>query len=194
MSNDIEDLNLMITREANEILYTLGLFNILKKYGNPHISGSYLLKMMTWRDLDIYLESDRMNDELFFELGKEISINLKPAKMSFRNELIGRTPHLPKGLYWGVYTTFFGQQWKIDIWAISSREFQKKLSEFEKLYSQIDSIKRKRILDLKSQLHSHHKYRKVFFSVDIYEAVVQDNIQTINQFKEWLIEKNGVEL
>ncbi|MFS1518810.1 hypothetical protein V1503_20450 [Bacillus sp. SCS-151] len=99
---------------------------MLKKFGNPQVSGSYSLKIMTWRDLDIYLESDTINVDMFFELGKEITLKLEPSKMSFRNELIGQTPHLPSGLYWGVHTNLFGQQWKIDIWTIYSEEVKEK--------------------------------------------------------------------
>lgn len=33
--------------------------------------------------------------------------------MSFRNELVGETAHLPNGLYWGVHTKLFDQKWKL---------------------------------------------------------------------------------
>jgi len=95
LSLKLNELNQEILKEAEEILYGLELFDILKKYGNPIVSGSYLLKLMTWRDLDIYLETDSIGTEDFFSLGKVISTKLNPSKMSFRNELIGKTPHLP---------------------------------------------------------------------------------------------------
>ncbi|MGE7692386.1 hypothetical protein ACQKMI_24840 [Lysinibacillus sp. NPDC097214] len=194
MSIDLEKLNSDILDEANEILYKLGLYDALKKYGNPQVSGSYSLKLMTWRDLDIYLETDTSNNDNFFELGKEISIKLKPTKMSFRNELIGKTPHLPNGLFWGVHTNLFGHQWKIDIWAIGSEEVKKKQNDVEEIKIQLDDIKRKSILELKKQLHSHPKYRKAFFSVDIYQSVINDNIESLSQFEEWLSRKSGIKL
>lgn len=194
LSIDLEKLNTEILDEASEILYTLGLYDSLKKYGNPQVSGSYSLKLMTWRDLDIYLDSDTLNNDIFFELGKEISIKLKPSKMNFRNELIGKTSHLPSGLYWGVHTNFFGHQWKIDIWAIGSEEIKKKLNDVEETKKKLDNIKRKSILELKNNLHSHPKYRKVFFSTDIYQSVINDNIESLNQFDDWLFEKKGIKL
>ena len=192
MSIDLEKLNTAILDEANEILYTLGLYDSLKKYGNPQVSGSYSLKLMTWRDLDIYLESDTSNNDSFFELGKEISIKLKPSKMIFRNEFIGKTPHLPNGLYWGIYSVLNGQQWKIDIWAIDSEEIQKKQNDVEEIKKQLDNNKRKSILELKSELHSHSKYRKEFFSIDIYQSVINDHVETIHQFDEWVLNKRGI--
>ncbi len=191
---DLEKLNEKILKEADEILYELGLNDSLKKFGNPYVSGSYLLKLMTWRDLDIYLESEAMDNETFFELGKEISIKLHPSKMSFRNELIGNTPHLPKGLYWGVHTNFFDQKWKIDIWAINSEEVKQKQSGVEKLKSKIDKYNRQSILELKNQLHSHPLYRKIVFSIDIYDAVLNNKITTLEQFKEWLYKKKEIKI
>lgn len=41
MDVDLETLNETILDEANEILYTLGLYDALKKLGNPQVSGSY---------------------------------------------------------------------------------------------------------------------------------------------------------
>lgn len=167
MTKDLEIINSTLIKEADDILYKLGLMNVLGKFGNPHVSGSYLLKMMTWRDLDIYLESNTIKEEDFFELGKELSIRLKPSRMNYRNELLGKTPNLPNGLYWGVYTNLFQQHWKIDIWAIDSKEYQNKRSESQKLSEMIDSAKRKTILQLKSQLDHHPKYRRDLYSVII---------------------------
>jgi hypothetical protein len=191
---DLHKLNEKILKEADEILYEFGLYDSLKKFGNPQVSGSYLLKLMTWRDLDIYLESETIDNETFFELGKEITMKLNPSKMSFRNELIGKTPHLPKGLYWGVHTKLFDQQWKIDIWAIDSEEVKQKQGGVEELKSKIDKYKRQSILELKNQLHSHPLYRKTFFSVDIYDAVLNDKIISIQQFKEWLYIKKEIQI
>ncbi|WP_214484765.1 hypothetical protein [Bacillus sp. SM2101] len=135
MSLELEKLNKEIMRESDEILYTMGLYDLLKKFGNPQVSGSYSLKIMTWRDLDIYLESDTINVDMFFELGKEITLKLEPSKMSFRNELIGQTPHLPSGLYWAVHINLFGQQWKIDIWTIYSEEVKEKQNVVKEINS-----------------------------------------------------------
>lgn len=194
LSVDIDKLNEKILNEADTILYDLGLYDLLNKFGNTEVSGSYLLKLMTWRDLDIYLDSEKIDNETFFELGREISIKLNPSKMSFRNELIGRTPHLPKGLYWGVHTTLFDQKWKIDIWAVHPKEIRQKQSGVEDLMSKIDNYNRQSILELKNQLHSHPLYRKTFFSVDIYDAVLKDKVTSLDQFKEWLYLKKKIKL
>ena len=190
----LEILNQKILNEADEILYRYELYDLLKKYGKPFITGSYLLKLMTWRDLDIYLKLDSMNSEKFFELGNEIMIKLDSHKMNYRNELLAKTPHLPKGLYWGIHTMLFDEKWKIDIWGIDSEQYKQKLTDIKDISTNINGIHRNSILSLKSQLHSHPLYRKKFFSKDIYDSVIYGQIQTLEEFKVWLYKKKEIKI
>src|SRR5215208_97296 len=98
METVLTDLNDKIKSEANLILNDKGISELLKLYGTPHLSGSYSLDLMTWRDLDIYLETNTITKEEFFLLGSKIAVALEPVKMSFRNEKIAKTFGLPKGL------------------------------------------------------------------------------------------------
>ena len=41
--------------EADNLLIETGLMDLLRHRGSVHVSGSYALRLMTWRDLDIYL-------------------------------------------------------------------------------------------------------------------------------------------
>ncbi len=124
----------------------------MNQYGIPHITGSYSLRLMTWRDLDIYLENDDLNEKDFFLLGKEIVSLLKPIKMSFRNERIAKTEGLPVGLYWGIY---LGDErngaWKIDIWGMDKKECLERLEFCNKLANKISPDSRIKILEIKSQ-------------------------------------------
>src|SRR5437867_12506587 len=98
MSKDLDQITKEIHAEADELLDQIGLRKILQKYGNVHVTGSYSLGLMTWRDLDIYLENGAITENDFFQLGREIANLLSPVKMSFRNERISKTPGLPIGL------------------------------------------------------------------------------------------------
>jgi hypothetical protein len=180
-----EELNEKISNEANYILKDLGLMEILQQYGQPFVHGSYSLNLITWRDLDIYLEDNELSQSKFFDLGKNLSTCLKPSKMNYRNELNGLSPHLPRGLYWGTYTTIVNEDWKIDVWAIDSSQFKQKQKEFAELQSKINETNRATILKIKSNFYQHPDYRKKFFSVDIYEAVF-NGIKSSEEFSIWL--------
>lgn len=191
--NDLEKLNSTLITEANEILHGYGLLQILSKYGNPIITGSYSLNLMTWRDLDIYLEANEMTEKRFFNLGKEIVLRLKAHRMHFRNEFIGRTPNLPVGFYWGIYTTLnFSDVWKIDIWAIDSKQLNLYQKELDDLKSKIDEEKRLNILVIKHHFCKHPEYRRKFAARDIYHAVIAENVKSTKEFSEWLRSKKGI--
>ncbi len=190
MSKDLIFLDKQIHEEANEILRKKGLRKILKQYGIPHITGSYSLGLMTWRDLDIYLENDDLSETEFFGLGKKIASSFNPVKMSFRNERIAKTEDLPIGLYWGIY---LGDErkgaWKIDIWAVDKKECQKRLEFCNNLANRITPDSRIKILEIKSQCWTDPQYRKNYTSNDIYTAVLDKNVNDIEDFKIYLRDK-----
>lgn len=105
-----------IRTEADDILRS-GLLSILDRHGEVHMVGSYVLGLMTWRDLDIHVVRENLDVRAFFDLGGEIARLLKPHRMHFRDESTVGTPGLPRGFYWGIY---LGDErngaWKIDIW------------------------------------------------------------------------------
>ena len=187
MSDDLQQLNRLIKQEADEILYEKGLMEILQAVGAPHVHGSYALDLMTWRDLDIYLQVENCPEADFFSLGAKICTVFRPVKMSFRNERIAKTQHLPNGLYWGVY---LGNErngaWKIDLWAVDRTEYAR-LSGYQ------DAIKKKltpahiaSILTIKSQCWNDPGYRRAFSSADIYDAVIEKNVCDMEGFRSFL--------
>jgi len=187
MNDSLLKLNELIKKEADEILFDKGLFKILNSYGIPNISGSYALDLMTWRDLDIYLEVENFAEKKFFELGGKICTAFDPVKMSFRNELIAKTKNLPTGLYWGIY---LGNEragaWKIDIWAVNTMECQRLIKYCTAIKQKLTSTTILQILDIKSQCWKDPEYRRSFNSMDIYNAVLEKNVTDIEGFKNYL--------
>lgn len=188
MDNTLLKLNVQIKREADELLYEKGLGDILERYGKPHISGSYDLNLMTWRDLDIYLEIKDFTQRDFFMLGSEISTTLQPVKMHFRNELIAKTNNLPLGLYWGVY---FGDEragaWKIDIWCVDAEECKRLLDFCAALKEKLNPATAIDIMTIKSHCWTDPQYRRRYASSDIYKAVLENGVRTIEDFQKTLI-------
>jgi hypothetical protein len=181
------NLNGLIKKEADEILIQKGLLAILNLFGKPHISGSYFLDLMTWRDLDIYLETENITETDFFLLGGKIASAFDPVKMSYRNERIGKTKGLPHGLYWGIY---LGNEragaWKIDIWVVDTAECKRLLNYCEDIQKKLTPEASLHILNIKSQCWKDPAYRRSYTSMDIYKAVLEKKITTIEAFKDYL--------
>jgi len=185
--NELLSLDTSIRNEADELIHEKGLHNILSEFGTPQYTGSYALRLMTWRDLDIYLASEDLTEEKFFELGKKIVSAFHPVKMSFRNERIAKTPGLPAGLYWGVY---LGNEragaWKIDIWAMNGAECMERLIHCDELNARLTEQDRLKILEIKSKCWQDPLYRKSYSSSEIYAAVLDNGVEDFLQFQKWL--------
>jgi hypothetical protein len=187
MIEDVSSLDILIRKEADQMLYEKGLFALLRNYGTPHITGSYDLELMTWRDLDIYLESNTISEAEFFELGKELVNLLDPVKMSYRNERRAATVGLPSGLYWGIY---LGDErrgaWKIDIWTMETEELGQRIKFCTNIKSRLTPDTKKAIMEIKSQCWTNPAYRRSFSSTDIYTAVLDHRITGMQEFENYL--------
>jgi hypothetical protein len=187
MSESPQNPNAIIKTEADVILYERGLIDILNLFGMPIVHGSYFLDLMTWRDLDIYLQVDNISISDFFALGERICDSFAPIKMSFRNELKAKTKGLPEGLYWGIY---FGNEragaWKIDIWAVSPSECQRLLQYCNSIKQRLTVETSQRIVAIKAECWQDAEFRRSYSSSDIYRAVLEHNIASRDQFKDYL--------
>lgn len=187
MSDNLNDNNHRIRQEADSILNEQGLLSILKSFGIPHVTGSYALNLMTWRDLDIYLESENISEEDFFKLGASINNRFSPVRMSYRNERINKSEGLPEGLYWGVY---LGDErkgaWKVDIWAMDAKQCKERLKFCNDIEAKLTDESRQIILSIKSQCWQDAAYRKLYSSNDIYKAVLKEGIKDMEGFREYL--------
>ena len=72
-------------READRLLED-GLMALLARHGEVHVVGSYALRLMTWRDLDIHLVREDASTSAFFALGGALAALLQPHRMQFRDD------------------------------------------------------------------------------------------------------------
>ncbi|MFW6281775.1 MAG: hypothetical protein ACOC1O_03145 [bacterium] len=181
-----------IKNEAEEILQE-GLYQILNKYGTPFITGSYYLDLMTWRDLDIYI--DVPNESKFFNLSFDLANYLKPDKMNYRNEINLDRPGKPSGLYLGIYAEIKQENWKIDLWGFKDSQIKKHKEDLYNLKQKVEKEDNKnKILQIKKEFCKHPLYRKKFFSMDIYNSVIENEVTSINKFKNWLKNNKNIKL
>jgi hypothetical protein len=185
--NELEKQNSIITSEADKILHHYGLLRIMNKYGKPVLTGSYVLRLMTWRDLDINLEINELTEKRFFRMGEEIASILKPYRISFRNEFLTGRAEMPLGFYYGIHTNILGslEKWKIDIWALDADQINRGNKELAELWAGIDNTKRLFILEIKNRFCKHPEYLHGIHSMDIYDAVIKHGIRTVEEFSTY---------
>jgi len=95
----------------------------------------------------------------------------------------------PRSMYIGVkYEDYLKNIWKIDI-RLLGKEFVT-TDAVEELIKTATEEHRKTILTIKSKVHDNPKYHKTFSSLDIYEAVIKQNISDLNEFHSYLDKNN----
>ena len=182
-----------IRQEAHRILTELGLEELLKGYGEPFVSGSYYLDLMTWRDLDIYI--DLIEENRFFQLTFELAHLLKPHRINYRNEIASGREGKPPGLYSGLYANLLGEEWKIDLWGLGEDLIDSFKKESRQLKDSIHQQGREAVvLAIKERFCHHPLYRRQFFSMDIYNSVIHHGVQSVEGFSDWLSTNKGVNL
>lgn len=182
-----------IRAEADEILWERGLHRLLAEYGEVYPTGSYALRLMTWRDLDLYLVAPDITVGAFFGLGRQIAELLGAPRMHFRNERVGHTAGLPRdGLYWGIY---MGDEragaWKIDLWAMDEEEHSRLQAYLDAIAARLSSKARRCILRIKSACWMRPGYRLRYSSQDIYEAVLDHGVADAGAFDAYLRVSKG---
>lgn len=179
-----------LQKEARELLEKINLIKFLSRFGGIEIGGSLDSGLMTWRDIDLGVISDDINDENYWEIVKYVyyledyyhSLYIQDFRKSVN-------PASPKGLYIGLKIKYLDNFWKIDIWYVKPRKKgDENFNDF--LKANLNGGNKKIILSIKSQVHENPKYRKDFYSVDIYNAVIRENVRDLEGFKEYL-KKSG---
>lgn len=170
--------------KANEILYNMNLLNILKKYGEVYIVGSYKMNLMAWNDIDIYVDNQTMDLEKLYNLSMEIFKTFNPIWFEGKQE---ECKVKGANYFLGFETTCTRELWNIDIWFFSKETINNTIKYNDNI---IDIIKdnpnmRMIITDLKKQLINSGVYGTQYSSIDVYDAVIKGKVKNVNQFFDW---------
>jgi hypothetical protein len=180
-------LNASLYTEADKMLKETGLGKIINEAGNKPV-GSYMMQTMTWRDLDFERSEDNPDWQRHLELGKRLMQLDWLWEIDDMNTYITRYfPDLPVGFYWGLRGDYpkGGQTWKFDLWTAREEEFERGLPRMAMWMSKLTEETRFYILAIKDALYNTLEYRRAIRSIHIYEAVLECNIHTLEEFREW---------
>jgi len=148
----------------------------LKEYGRAEIVGSVMNKLIVIKDLDIHLltsfDLKRVANEVYHKLSL-VNHNL--------NMEIEELQDSKNAVYISIKNYF---TWQIDIWITNNVKFTG-FDMVEELRNKLDDKKREIIIELKEY---YHKENLLFgeLSTIIYKAVINHNVENIDDFKEYL--------
>ncbi|MDE7303743.1 MAG: hypothetical protein K2N60_10545 [Oscillospiraceae bacterium] len=168
--------------QADYILYQCGLLEELKKYGCPHIIGSYRMDMMAWNDLDIDVENEKMSLDKLHNLSEYIIKTFRPVWYEAKEE---RTDENKTVWFHGFEMLLNGQLWNIDIWFFDKDTIEKAEQYCDSISRQVSDMPdlKQRITDIKQELISRRLYSfEQYTSMDVYNAVLNQQITNIDDF------------
>jgi hypothetical protein len=184
---ELFQLDRSIRLEADLMLKETGLGKIISEAGYQPV-GSYVMHTMTWRDLDFERTEESPDWQNHLEFGKRLMQIDWFWEFDCMNTFItSYFPNLPQGFYWGLRGEYpkGGPTWKFDLWAAREEEFERGLPRMAGWMSKLTDETRFYILAIKDALCNTIEYRRTIHSVDIYEAVLDCNIYTLEEFREW---------
>ena len=173
----------VIREQADTLLFKKGLYKILKKYGNVLLTGSYSLELMYKKDLDISLVSPNLTVKDFYKMGGEISELINPHSVYYRNTKVKEINGRPdNALYFG----FIFDDWKIDLWVVDKERTEGSEIYSNNILNKLTDEKRILILEIKKEYLDSKEYGKIFSSREVYDAVINKNIKSVKQFRDYI--------
>ncbi len=171
-----------LREKAEHILQASGLLEHLKAYGTPHIIGSLRMDMMAWNDIDIDIENDGMDLEKLYRLTRFVMDTFHPVWYEAREEADGGGKTV---WFQGFEAMIDGEKWNFDLWFFDRETIEKAETFCDGIAARATPAQRESITEMKRGLLARGLYSfEKFCSMDVYRAVLEENIQTIERFLE----------
>ncbi len=176
--------------EGTQLLNTLKLIDILPKYGQTRIVGSMALNLVTRKDIDIEVTGEVITKDDLAQISSDLIKNTPyRIKVTMIDNLDKHNLTNPQGLYLGI--EYYGEKpnkdtpWNIDTWFVQKEQaYGDKNTQITK--GKMNEELRQLILDLKTELLDDPDYRKKFYSFDVYNAVLDNNVTNMGELREYL--------
>lgn len=181
-----------IKSQADKLLQESKVTDIFVEYGDVTIEGSYALDVMLRPDLDIFIVSQTHDWNKILDIHQKIMSLKYFREIGFINWMDFEDKNLVslKGYYFQPKVPIDDQLWKLDIWCITPDQYKGSslTTHFKELLGD-DEGKKSIILEIKQAMREGRKYIKGVDGKLIYQAVLENGIKTIDEFKQFFINK-----
>jgi hypothetical protein len=184
-------LDAALRSEADQMLAQSGIGPILREAGYEAV-GSYVMKTMTWRDLD-FERYQEPNWGRHWEVGTRLAQTGWCVRLQCID--VYREAWHDFGYYWGLRVVPPDRKesappgdpmvWKLDLWTGRPKEFRPGLARRRTWGSLMTDEARSHILAIKEAMCEQPEYRKSLLSVHIYEAVLECGVRDVDGFFHW---------
>lgn len=186
-----------IRKNAQAILQEKGIECRLKNIGELYFTGSYTLDLMTWNDIDmqIVLREQQHSIDVLGVFFTDISKDSDFIEAQIINFTGDYKPKMPRGVYLGLklYCQKHGGLWKLDVWSLAKKDFEKNRLLLENLRSRLTPELRKFLIEIKTEIMAEKERMPQMSSHLLYQAVLLNGITNRESLKEYF-EKHKMDL
>ena len=171
-----------IRETADALLAHTALLQALRPH-DAAIVGSYAMDLMSWNDLDIYVDIGEMSVEKWNALAARVIMALQPVRID------GFCDAEKGSWFFGTELIFGGERWNIDIWGKTAQQIEAALAQNRQLRARFDAdaAARDAMLQIKRglierKMYGFDKGRVHFHSPEIYAAVLEKGVRSLEEF------------
>lgn len=180
-----EELHAEAARLLNEVV-----FPIVQQYGTVTVGGSYLYKLLSYPDIDIDIVYTDLVKEMYVTLCKEFLSHDAVSSLKTADRVTYPHAHnsgRPMGYWLAPGIHYGGNVWNIDIWLQKPEWYTGDTARFAVQCATLNDEKRITVLSLKEELRKQGIYGigKEFQSVDVYEAVINADAETMENLRQY---------
>jgi hypothetical protein len=190
------NLNMMqqadqLHQEADLLMETIGLREILQPYRPIYLVGSYYLDVMAYPDLDIYFQTVSLAQ--LFGIGAQIAKSELVTQVVYEPSVDEVDP--PGGRYLKARFRYgdWGRPWKLDMWSLPEDVIRRKMAEMEHFRAKISIELRAKIIQYKFAILTPQHRTPMYSGYYIYKAFIDEGLEDFDQVSRYLIQ-NGIQL
>jgi hypothetical protein len=173
--------------EAQRMLEELNLIELLSQAGVVRRTGSSVLGLMVWRDIDLSISSPGLRIEGAFELLHPLLTHTRVKQVRYFHQSDHfKLDGVDERYYFMVFYAPEDQvEWKLDI-SFWLGEGIHPEPVHEAIEQHLTPETRLTILQIKQVWYQLPAYRSEVYSTDIYDAVVHHGVRTPTEFDQYL--------
>ncbi|GCE24385.1 hypothetical protein [Dictyobacter kobayashii] len=176
--------------EAQQILEELKVVEKLSQVGQVRQTGSTTLGLMVWRDIDLQVSSPGLSAERAFTIMQPLLSHpyIKQVRYLHQSEHF-KVEGLDERHFFMLFYQFHEPvEWKLDI-SFWLGEGIHPEPLHEAIEQQLTHETRLLILRIKDVWYQLPAYRNTVASTDIYDAVLQHGVRTLDDFDQYLSQR-----
>jgi hypothetical protein len=179
-----------VQQEADQVMQAVGLYDILQPYGRVVFTGSYLLQVMVYPDIDLYIP--KVSIAQLFQIGGQIAACEMVYEVVFQRP---RVAELPGGLYLKPRIQYgdWGRPWKIDIWSVDDALIEQNMVVMRHFQERMTPELREQIVRYKASILTERHRTPPFSGYHIYRAFIDEGLSDHDEVTQYLIE-HGIQM